>query len=482
MPIPRRGRVWVVLALGLALLALGYALVGIATQKAGRDVVHIAGIAEAQEIFGGVPQEGDRLGSSDAPVSIQVFNDLQCSSCREDFLGTIPGLVEKLRPPRRREAALPPLLGQSKARRSSASTAPRPRRSRAMAGSTPTSSSATRTRRNASASTSDFLDSVAGGIEELNEPEWLAYLEDEGGSDGAISQKLDGYEELGTGLGIRTRQAAIVSGPGGTRTLQDGPDPAPDRSRDRSGPVVPAPFWDNRPPLGAWRSLVARTVRVGEVPGSNPGAPMSWNPLEKPGSGVFEDGRGSNEVAIRAAPPRSPRRPTATGRPAGCEKSVRRGAYGGKTACLPTKGFPVMPTPKTNFRLSEADKEALDLVAESWGVDRTTAIRRLIFAEVEASDLASEARESLLQRLTNQYGANATLSVTLDGPAVVEASIDGKALEGARATLLFGAGGEAAAELRLDADNGPGSIAVGKLQPIVGEITLTTQLASLGAQ
>src|ERR1700749_4692489 len=27
--------------------------------------------------------------------------------------------------------------------------------------------------------------------------------------------------------------------------------------------------------LGAWRSLVARTVRVGEVPGSNPGAPMS---------------------------------------------------------------------------------------------------------------------------------------------------------------------------------------------------------------
>src|SRR3982750_723182 len=26
--------------------------------------------------------------------------------------------------------------------------------------------------------------------------------------------------------------------------------------------------------FGAWRSLVARTVRVGEVPGSNPGAPI----------------------------------------------------------------------------------------------------------------------------------------------------------------------------------------------------------------
>src|SRR5918998_6469036 len=27
-------------------------------------------------------------------------------------------------------------------------------------------------------------------------------------------------------------------------------------------------------PIGAWRSLVARAVRVGEVPGSNPGAPI----------------------------------------------------------------------------------------------------------------------------------------------------------------------------------------------------------------
>jgi len=63
----------------------------------------------------------------------------------------------------------------------------------------------------------------AGGIEELNEPEWLAYLKDNGGSDGVISQKLAGYEELGRDLGIRTHQAAIVSGPRGTRTLQDAP-------------------------------------------------------------------------------------------------------------------------------------------------------------------------------------------------------------------------------------------------------------------
>ena len=53
-----------------------------------------------------MPQEGDRLGSSDAPVSIQIFNDLQCSNCRNDFLSTIPALVERLCAARRREAAL----------------------------------------------------------------------------------------------------------------------------------------------------------------------------------------------------------------------------------------------------------------------------------------------------------------------------------------------------------------------------------------
>jgi protein-disulfide isomerase len=222
VPIPRRGRIWVILALVIAVGAIGYAVVNIATQKAGRDVVHIAGISEAQEIFGGVPQEGDRLGSSDAPVSIQIFNDLQCSSCREDFLSTIPGLVNGYARP-----------GDVKLlyRHYSVSESPQELGFYGAEAAAQQGYGWQYTYlffRNQDEAKrfgidQDFLDSVAGGIEELNEPEWLEYLDDHGGSDGAISRKLDGYEELGTGLGIRTRQAAIVNGPGGTRTLQDGP-------------------------------------------------------------------------------------------------------------------------------------------------------------------------------------------------------------------------------------------------------------------
>jgi protein-disulfide isomerase len=221
-PIPRRGRLWVILLLGLALFGLGYAVVQISTHPAARDVVHIEGIANAQEIFGGVPQEEDRLGSSDAPVSIQVFNDLQCGNCREDFLQTIPPLVDaqvrsgdvKLLMRHYSVAENPLELGffgaeaaaqqgygwqytylffrnQEEAKRFGIDN--------------------------------EFMASIAGSIGELDVPEWQKYLDSQGGSDGRIAKKLEADEELGTKLGIRTEMAAILTGPGGTRTLQDGP-------------------------------------------------------------------------------------------------------------------------------------------------------------------------------------------------------------------------------------------------------------------
>ena len=146
-PIPRKGGAWVIIALALALFALGYALVEIATKKPGRALVQVSGIEESQEIFGGVPQEGDRLGSSDAPVTIQLFTDLQCGSCRQDFLGTIPTLVtEYARPGEVKFLMRHYSVAENPLERGS--SAPRRPPSKVMDGSTPTSSSATRGRRN----------------------------------------------------------------------------------------------------------------------------------------------------------------------------------------------------------------------------------------------------------------------------------------------------------------------------------------------
>jgi hypothetical protein len=220
VPIPRRGRIWVVLGLLLALIGLGYAIVSISTQKAGPRLVHLAGINEAQEIFGGVPQEGDRLGSSDAPVTIQVFNDLQCSSCREAFLSTVPPLVNsyvragevKLLYRHYSNSESPQELGFYGAEAAAA---------QGYGWQYTYLFFRNQDEAERFGIDQDFLDSVAGGIEELNEPEWQEYLEENGGSDGLIKRKLEGYEKLGTNLGIRTGQAMILSGPSGTRTLQD---------------------------------------------------------------------------------------------------------------------------------------------------------------------------------------------------------------------------------------------------------------------
>ncbi len=222
MPIPRRGRIWVVLALALAAARARLRVVTSPPRRPGRNVVHIAGIAEAQEIFGGVPQEGDRLGSSDAPVSIQVFNDLQCSSCREDFLSTIPGLVDNYARPgdvkllyRHYSVTESPLeLGFYGAEAAA---------EQGYGWQYTYLFFRNQDEAERFGIDQDFLDSVAGGIEELNEPEWLEDLEEDGGSDGAISQRSKATTNSARDLGIRTRQAAIVSGPDGTRTLQDGP-------------------------------------------------------------------------------------------------------------------------------------------------------------------------------------------------------------------------------------------------------------------
>jgi protein-disulfide isomerase len=46
-------------------------------------------------LVGGIPQSGNTLGSSTAPVTLKYFGDLECPICKEFTLGVLPSLVEK---------------------------------------------------------------------------------------------------------------------------------------------------------------------------------------------------------------------------------------------------------------------------------------------------------------------------------------------------------------------------------------------------
>lgn len=219
-PLPRRGRLWVIALLALGLFALGYMIVGLSTQEPGDPVVHLDGISDAQGLFGGVPQEGDRLGSDDAPVTIQVFNDLQCAECQDDFLSTIPALTERYARP-----------GDVKLLYRHYSNSINPEQLGFYGAEAAADQGygwqyiylffRNQDEAERFGVDQDYLDSVAGGVEELEFEEWNRDLEDNG--DGAIEKRLEGYEKLGRDLKIRTGQGMIVSGPSGTVTLQEGP-------------------------------------------------------------------------------------------------------------------------------------------------------------------------------------------------------------------------------------------------------------------
>ncbi|HEX5928869.1 MAG TPA: thioredoxin domain-containing protein [Solirubrobacterales bacterium] len=219
--IPRRGRMWVLLAFAVAIGGLGYLLVAIATLEPGDPTIDVAGINDAQRLFGGVPQEGDRLGSDNAPVTIQVFNDLQCANCREDFLATVPTLAEDYARPGDVQLLYRHYSNSINTEQLGfygAEAAAEQNygwqytylffRNQKEAGHFGVDQ--------------EFLAAIAAGIEELDYPKWKEDLEKNGAPGGPISERLAGYEELGRDLGIRTGQATIVTGPDGTRTLQDG--------------------------------------------------------------------------------------------------------------------------------------------------------------------------------------------------------------------------------------------------------------------
>jgi protein-disulfide isomerase len=52
-------------------------------------------IPEVTSLVGGIPQNGNTLGSPKAPVTMQYFGDLECPICKDFTLGALPKLIQK---------------------------------------------------------------------------------------------------------------------------------------------------------------------------------------------------------------------------------------------------------------------------------------------------------------------------------------------------------------------------------------------------
>jgi len=217
---PRRGRVWPLVALLLGGAGLLAVIIAIALSEPREGEVEITGVSDAQRTLGGLRQDGPFIGSPEARVTVEVFNDLQCSSCAGWELETIPPLVESLvreRRARLRFRHFP--MGQRErglAAFGAGSAALQDREWQYV-----TIFYANQAKVSDTGVTDQFLTQVASSVPDLDLGQW-----DSERDAGEVEERLAADEEEAVRLRLPVGPAVVVLGPRGSRELVESPSAA----------------------------------------------------------------------------------------------------------------------------------------------------------------------------------------------------------------------------------------------------------------
>ena len=206
------------LLLGVGIVGILAAVVSIAVGTGGPKVIKISGGDEVQELLGGIQQDGAYLGSPDAPVTIGVFTDLQCSTCDTYELDTVdPLIAEYARSGEARFQLHNYSLGQADVTQSAYAATAAGEQDRewffaelffrnqdeAPAGNV----------------TDEFLNDIGNSITDFDLDTWHEAMESP-----EVKDRVDADQELAAQYKLRVEAPSIiVDGPGGTKVLQDGP-------------------------------------------------------------------------------------------------------------------------------------------------------------------------------------------------------------------------------------------------------------------
>ena len=209
--------------IGLGLLAaiLIGAVISLSIGEGGPKVIRIKGGDQQQELFGGVRQDGNRLGNPDAPVSISVFNDLQCIPCAAYETDTIDPLVSEYARGDDVQLEFHHLSfggAETTLAALAAVAAGNQGREWQYVDLFFRSQGIIRSSR----VTDEFLNDIANAIPEFNRSEW----DDDRGSD-AVDAQVQADAKLADSLRLPIdAPSVVVSGPRGTKTLEHYPSRA----------------------------------------------------------------------------------------------------------------------------------------------------------------------------------------------------------------------------------------------------------------
>jgi protein-disulfide isomerase len=211
---PRLIGVLVIAGAALALLAL---FASLSLDEGDTDPIQIDDAGEVRKLIGGLPQLDQRLGEDDAPVTVEVFNDMQCTDCA-DWQREV---VEPLIADEAREGELKLLYRHW-------SMTERPS-GLASYGAVAAGLQGQQWQfielffRNQEEAqrfgvTQDVLDEMAKGVLNLNIEQWQRDFEEP-----EIAETLEQDDLLAVQRRIPAEPAVVVTGPGGSRELVETP-------------------------------------------------------------------------------------------------------------------------------------------------------------------------------------------------------------------------------------------------------------------
>jgi protein-disulfide isomerase len=213
-----RSRAPAAIGLGLAAFFVLAAVSVIAISKPGQRRIVIRGSDTVQRIYGGIPQDGNRLGPSDASVTVTLFNDLQCTSCSAYYLKTTPQLVENLVREGNAKLIYRHFAMGERARElasfGAVAAGEQGREWQYVDLFFRNQGQAART-----SVTEDFLLRVAEAVPGMEVPQW----EQDRADNARIEQTLSADDRQSIDLRLPAEPAVLVDGPGGTRKLIQSP-------------------------------------------------------------------------------------------------------------------------------------------------------------------------------------------------------------------------------------------------------------------
>jgi protein-disulfide isomerase len=193
------------------------AVFSLSVGEGGPEKITITGGEEVQQLIAGIPQDGRFLGASDARVTITVFNDLQCGSCDDYQLRTVDPLIEQYA-----------RTGDARLEFRNFSLGPTTTTEAAYAAAAAGEQDRQwqyvdllfRNQEEAPGNevSEDFLLDVANAIPDFDLEAWQRARESP-----AISARVEDDAALAASLRLPADPAIVVTGPGGTRELDESP-------------------------------------------------------------------------------------------------------------------------------------------------------------------------------------------------------------------------------------------------------------------